>query len=82
MCIPVQHDDDDFFISTTLADAQAAVEALQRERDAAYEKILLSRERLEREVRGYPPVDNEGIPMVWQEPVGWVKRTNGGANAE
>lgn len=161
MCIPVQHDDDDFFISTTLADAQAAVEALQRERDeairehgkesgfwgrscarlldkrdelqatldaerekvkglhevtkvicthccepmeipskavlqtqltqlqalvqakeAAYEKILLSREQLEREVRGYPPVDNEGIPMVWQEPVGWVKRTNGGANAE
>lgn len=33
MCIPVQHDDDDFFICTTLADAQATVEALQRERD-------------------------------------------------
>ena len=35
MCIPVQHDDDDFFISTTLSDAQATVEALQRERDEA-----------------------------------------------
>lgn len=33
MCIPVQHDDDDFFICTTLADAQATVEALQQERD-------------------------------------------------
>jgi hypothetical protein len=33
MCIPVQHDDDDFFICTTLADAQAQIEALQRERD-------------------------------------------------
>ena len=42
--------------------------------EAAYEKILLSRERLERELRGYPPVDNEGIPMVWQDPVGWVQR--------
>jgi hypothetical protein len=34
MCIPLQHDDDDFFISTTLSDAQATVQALQRERDA------------------------------------------------
>ena len=42
--------------------------------EAAYEKILLSRERLERELRGYPPVDNEGIPMVWQDPVGWAQR--------
>ena len=33
MCIPVQHSDDDFFICTTLADAQAQIEALQRELD-------------------------------------------------
>lgn len=145
MSIPVEYYDDDFYICTTLADAQATVEALQRVRDEfererdqlhaalmeakaaldaerekvkglheitkvicthccepmeipskavlqtqlsqlqalvrakedAYEKILLSRERLEREMRGYPPVDNEGIPMVWQEPVGWVKRHPG-----
>lgn len=53
----------------------AQLQALVRAKEDAYEKILLSRERLEREMRGYPPVDNEGIPMVWQEPVGWVKRT-------
>ena len=35
MCIPVQHDDDDFFISTTLSDAQATVEALQAQLEAA-----------------------------------------------
>ena len=29
MCIPVQWDDDDFYISTTLADAQRALDALQ-----------------------------------------------------
>ena len=33
MCIPVQHDDDDFFICTTLSDAQATVEALQAQLD-------------------------------------------------
>ena len=33
MCIPVQHDDDDFFISTTLSDAQAAVEVLRKQLD-------------------------------------------------
>ena len=53
------------------------LQALVRAKETAYEKILLSRERLEREMRGYPPVDNEGIPMVWQEPVGWVKRHPG-----
>ena len=53
------------------------LQALVRAKEDAYEKILLSRERLEREMRGYPPVDNEGIPMVWQEPVGWVKRHPG-----
>jgi hypothetical protein len=29
MTIPVQHDDDDFYINTTLADAQATIAALQ-----------------------------------------------------
>ena len=33
MSIPVEYYDDDFYICTTLADAQATVEALQRERD-------------------------------------------------
>lgn len=61
----------------TVVDDLTQLQALVRAKEAAYEKILLSRERLEREMRGYPPVDNEGIPMVWQEPVGWVKRHPG-----
>lgn len=38
MCIPVQWDDDDFYISTTLADAQRALDA-EREKVAKLEKI-------------------------------------------
>ena len=35
MTIPVQHDDDDFYINTTLADAQATIAALQEKLTAA-----------------------------------------------
>ena len=39
MCIPVQWDDDDFYISTTLADAQRALDA-EREKVKALEEQL------------------------------------------
>ena len=39
MSIPVEYYDDDFYICTTLADAQATVEALQRERDTARRRV-------------------------------------------
>jgi chromosome segregation ATPase len=47
MTIPVQHDDDDFYINTTLADAQATIAALQKEiatRDST-DSILATRIR-------------------------------------
>ena len=39
MTIPVQHDDDDFYISTTLADAQATIADLQGQVEAARKKV-------------------------------------------
>ena len=59
----------------TLRAENARLVLANQELERRIEKILLSRERLERELRGYPPVDNDGIPMVRdhdQEP--WRKR--------
>jgi chromosome segregation ATPase len=39
MTIPVQHDDDDFYINTTLADAQATIAALQAQLNEQSEKL-------------------------------------------
>lgn len=45
MTIPVQHDDDDFYINTTLADAQATIAALTKDKaDAQDANTLLRRE--------------------------------------
>ena len=41
MTIPVQHDDDDFYINTTLADAQATIAALQARAEQA-ERLVAS----------------------------------------
>ena len=59
----------------TLRAENARLVLANQELERRLETILLSRERLERELRGYPPLDNEGIPMVRdhdQEP--WRKR--------
>ena len=47
MTIPVQHDDDDFYINTTLADAQETIAALQarvRELEARCQRAPLDHE--------------------------------------
>ena len=39
MTIPVQHDDDDFYINTTLADAQATIAALEQRIQELQDKV-------------------------------------------
>lgn len=51
MTIPVQHDDDDFYISTTLADAQATIADLQGQLDASLNEARILRKCQENQKR-------------------------------
>jgi chromosome segregation ATPase len=66
MTIPVQHDDDDFYINTTLADAQATIAALQaRVNGLEKDSELLRQSRDDFRVK-YESVKNDAITLQAQ----------------
>ncbi len=47
-----------------LRDEVARLREALVQKETQIETLLRRKERLEREVRGYPPLDDEGVPMV------------------